>query len=97
MVFFFSFSRRETTQVRGVLQGVQPIVEPDHAPAQALGLQAVPVRPVRQGVPAQGGPAQAPREPAPRVTGTTVSHYQHHGPGGRARHVHRGGLGQRRP
>lgn len=74
-IFFFTPNRRETAQVHGVLQGVQPVVQPDHAPAQALRLQAFPMRPVRQGVSAEGRPAQTQGEPASRVTGPTVSHH----------------------
>lgn len=66
--------------MRGVQQSIQPVIQPDHALAQALGLQAVPVRPVRQSVPAEGGPAPAPGEPASRVTGRpTVPHLQYDG------------------
>lgn len=84
---FFRPYRRETAQVRGVLQGVQPVVQPDHAFAQALRVQTVPVRSVRQGVPAKGGPAPTPGEPASRIAGrpAAVSHHQHHGDGGRGR------------
>lgn len=44
-----------------MLQGVQPELQPDHAHAQAHGVQALFMRAVRQGVPAQGGPAPPPR------------------------------------
>lgn len=58
-------SRREAPQVRRVLQGLQPILEPDNAHAQAHRLQALLLRSVREGLPAEGGPAPPPGVPAP--------------------------------
>lgn len=52
--------------MRGVLESVQPELEPDHAHAQAYRLQAVLVRPLRAGLPAEGGSATAPRLAARR-------------------------------
>ena len=57
--------RGEAAQVHRLQQGVQPIIEPDHAHAQAHRLQALRLRPLREGLPAQGGPAPPPRLPAP--------------------------------
>lgn len=53
----FICCRWEAAQVRRVLESVQPELEPDHAHAQTHWLQAILVRPLRQGVSAQGGPA----------------------------------------
>lgn len=41
--------------MRGVLEGVQPELEPHHTHAQAHRVQALLVRTLRQGVPTQGG------------------------------------------
>lgn len=53
--------------MRGVLEGVQPELEPDHSHAQAHRVQAVLVWALREGLPAQGGPAPAPRLAARRA------------------------------
>ena len=50
--------RREAAQVRGVREGVQPVVQPDHAHAQAHRLQAVLLRTLREALPAQGRPQE---------------------------------------
>lgn len=51
--------------MRGVFEGFQPVVEPDHAHAQAHRLQALLVRPVREGVPEEGRPEEAQGVSAP--------------------------------
>uniref|UniRef100_A0A8D8DNY6 (northern house mosquito) hypothetical protein n=1 Tax=Culex pipiens TaxID=7175 RepID=A0A8D8DNY6_CULPI len=48
----------------GLREGVQPELEPDNTLAQAHRLQALPVRAVPQGVPAEGGPAPPQGDPA---------------------------------
>ena len=60
------FSRGEASQVRRLRQSVQPIIESDHPLTQAHRLQALRLRPVRPGLPAQGRPAPPPREPTRR-------------------------------
>lgn len=46
--------RREAAQMRGVLEGVQPELEPHHTYAQAHRVQALLVWTLRESVPAQG-------------------------------------------
>ena len=53
--------RGEAAQVHRLQQSVQPIIEPDYAHAQTHGVQALRLRPVRKGLPAQGRPAPPPR------------------------------------
>jgi hypothetical protein len=72
--------RGEATQMRRLLEGLQPVVQPDHPHAQAHRLQALLVRPLREGLPAQGGPAAAP--------GVAASH------GPRMRHLQQGRGGE---
>lgn len=68
--------------MRRVLQGLQPILEPDHAHAQAHRLQALLLRPLREGLPAEGRPASPPGIPAPDGDGS-----------GRCRHLQAEGRG----
>lgn len=56
--------RGEAAQVPGVREGLQSILQPDHAQPQAHGLQALRLRPVRPSLPAQGRLAAAQGDPA---------------------------------
>ena len=40
--------------MRGLRQSVQPEFEPDHTHPQTLGLQALQLRPLREGFPEEG-------------------------------------------
>ena len=44
--------------MRGVREGVQPVLQPHHAHAQALGLQALRLRILREALPAEGRPQE---------------------------------------
>ena len=55
--------------MRGVREGVQPVVQPDHAHAQAQRLQTVRLRHLREEVPAEGRPPAAPGLSARQPTG----------------------------
>ena len=56
-------------------QGLQPVVKPNHAHEEAHRIQALRMRPLREGIPAKGGPPPTPREPAsgprPRAAATS--------------------------
>ena len=52
------FFRRKASQVRGVRESVQPVLQPHHAHAQALRLQTLCLRTLRKALPAEGRPKE---------------------------------------
>lgn len=59
----FSISRRKAAQMSGVRKGVQPELQPDHPLSQTHRLQAIRLRTLPQGVPAQGRSTTPQRNP----------------------------------
>lgn len=70
-------SRGEASQVRCLQQSLQPIIEPDHAHAQTHRLQALQLRPLREGVPEEGGSTAPQRESAPGLPSARGRQQQH--------------------